>query len=472
MNDDPNATGAQGTGSPDPLDDTQRVEVPSYAPTPEPRPDARWAWAQPAEAGTPASHWYASPGGQPGGTGYDGSGQPATGSTPALAAVAAPSVRGRARGTGTGTIVAVSLLSAALASGGTVLVLDRNGAFDRQVASSSTGSATPAGNQAVTIDESSAVIDAAAKVSPAVVKITTEAKATNPFGSGETEGVGSGVIYDPNGWILTNKHVVADATTLTIELKDGRQFDGRVYGTDTLTDLAIVKVDQTGLPTAPIGHSDGLKVGQLVIAIGSPLGTYSFSVTSGIVSGKGRDVNVNNDSGQPSTIVNLIQTDAAINPGNSGGPLVDASGAVVGINTAVATDSNGIGFAIPIDMARPIMDQAVHGEALSRPWIGIRFQSIDYQLKKDRNLSVDEGALVTTNGGSDPAVTPDSPAEKAGLKDGDVILSINGMKVDQEHPLNALIVQFSPGDAVTLDILRDGKSITVTLTLGTRPDKL
>jgi serine protease Do len=469
MNDDPNATGAQGTGGPDPLDDTQRVEVPRYAPVPEPRPDARWAWAQPAEAGSPASRWYESPATQPAGPAALGWGQPSTPPAPGVAA--APVLRKQGRGGGTGSIVAVSLLSAILASGGTVLVLDRTGALDRQVSSSSTGSAAPASNQAVTIDESSAVINAAAKVSPAVVKITTEAQSQNPFGAGNTEGIGSGVIYDANGWILTNKHVVSGANTLTVELKDGRQFPGRVYGIDTLTDLAIVKVDQTGLPTAPIGHSDGLKVGQLVIAIGSPLGTYSFSVTSGIVSGKGRDVAVNGDSGQASVITNLIQTDAAINPGNSGGPLVDAAGSVVGINTAVATDSNGIGFAIPIDIARPIMDQALHGEALTRPWIGIRYQSIDYTLKQQHNLSVDNGALVTTNGGSDPAVQPGSPAEKAGLKEGDIILSINGMKVDTEHPLNALLVQFSPGDTVTLDVLRDGTSMTVTLVLGTRPDK-
>ena len=317
------------------------------------------------------------------------------------------------------------------------------------------------------------MIDAAAKAGPAVVKITTTIGAgdTSPFGGQDQEsGIGSGVIYDGEGWILTNRHVVEGATDeqVQVELKDGRQFVGRVYGIDTLTDLAIVKVDEPDLPVAEIGSSDGLKIGQLVIAIGSPLGMYSFSVTSGILSGKGRDIAV--DSGQ--RITNLLQTDAAINPGNSGGPLVDATGAVVGINTAVATDSSGIGFAIPIDIARPIMDQAVAGEALTRPWIGIRFESIDQKVKKAYDLTVDNGAYVSTGTANGSAVVEDSPAAKAGIQDGDVILSINGIQVDQEHPLDALLVQFKPDDAVTLEVLRDGTQLQVTVTLGTRPGNL
>ena len=490
MNDEPVSGAPQSGGQPDPLDDTQRVEVPRFAPTPDPRPDARWAWATTGEPGAP-SPWQdpaTRAAGMPSGPAAD---QPAgataqpgsTGTwpaTPGIAGAASPGwgppapvatepvVPSRRRGAGMGTIVTVSVLSAVLASGGTVLLLDRTGAFDKPAPVSIIGSGQQTGSQLpVTIDESSAVIDAAAKVGPAVVKIDTEGSGSDPFQQA-TKGVGSGVIYDPNGWILTNRHVIADATKLTVDLKDGRSFPGTVYGIDTLTDLAIVKIDQTGLPTAPIGHSDGLKVGQLVVAIGSPLGTYSFSVTSGIVSGKGRTILV--DDGK--RISNLIQTDAAINPGNSGGPLVDAAGSVVGINTAVATDSSGIGFAIPIDIARPIMDQALKGEALSRPWIGVRFVAIDKQLQQDRSLSVDAGALVTTTGGTGPAITPDSPADKAGLKDGDVILSIDGTTIDQEHPLDALLVQFAPNDTITLNVLRDGTTVQVKVKLGTRPKDL
>jgi S1-C subfamily serine protease len=350
-----------------------------------------------------------------------------------------------------------------------VIALQRAGAFDQAsvpVATSGAGQVTGA-SVPVTIDESSAVIDAAARTSPAVVKITTEGQSEDPFGSVPSDGVGSGFIYDPDGWIVTNRHVVAGVDTLTVELPDGRSFDGEVYGIDTLTDLAIVKVDATGLPVASLGRSDGLKIGQLVVAIGSPLGTYSFSVTSGIVSGRGRDIVVDNGT---SRITNLIQTDAAINLGNSGGPLTDATGAVVGINTAVATDSSGIGFAIPIDIARPIMDQALAGVALSRPWIGIRFLTLDLQLQKDLGLQVAEGALVTNQGGTGSAVVAGSPAAAAGLLDNDIVTAINGQKLDQLHPLDAVLVQFSPGDSVTLDVLRDGEPVQLTLTLGTRPE--
>ncbi len=484
MNDDPTENPGETTGGPDPLDDTQPIDVQRFAPTPEPRPDDRWAWASPA-ATPPQDRWYEPAPSEPGpvATGYSGGvyapgdpgpslwSRPAGPAAPPVAPIVptAPEPPRRRGGAGVGTILVVSLLSAVLASGATVLVLDRTGALDRPAVVSTTGLGQQvSGQQPVTIDESSAVIDAAAKLGPAVVKITVDGQSTDPFGSLPTEGVGSGIIYDASGWILTNRHVITGADKLTVELKDGRQFAGTVYGIDTLTDLAIVKVDATGLPTAPIGHSSGLKIGQLVVAIGSPLGTYSFSVTSGIVSGKGRDIQVDNGT----RITNLIQTDAAINPGNSGGPLADASGSVVGVNTAVATDSSGIGFAIPIDIARPIMEQALRGEALSRPWIGVRFQPINLQLKQSLGLTVDSGALVSNSGGTDAAVVADSPAAKAGIQDGDIIVSINGTKIDQENPLDALLVQYAPNDTVQLEILRNGTTTTVQVTLGTRPANL
>ena len=380
-----------------------------------------------------------------------------------------------------GQVVLAAVLGGVLASGGTFLALDASGALDRRatpVAAPAATGTTVGARQPITLDESSAIIDVAAKVSPAVVRITAAGAQANGFGDQIPQtGVGSGVIFDPNGWILTNRHVVTNdsaqiASKLTVELKDGRQFDGRVYGVDTLTDLAIVKIDATDVPAAAIGDSSMLKVGQLTIAIGSPLGTYSNSVTSGIVSAKGRSITV--DGGQQLT--NLIQTDAAINPGNSGGPLLDAAGNVIGINTAIAANSNGIGFAIPINIARPIMQQALAGQKLARPYIGIRYEAIDVQLATRDKLPVQQGAVIRGGPGSsgqgNEAVVPDSPADKAGLREGDIITGVEGQTIDTEHPLDAVLTQFAPGQTISVTILRDSKEQKVSVTLGTRPSNL
>ncbi len=258
---------------------------------------------------------------------------------------------------------------------------------------------------------------------------------------------------------------------LTVELKDGRQFDGTVYGIDTLTDLAIVKVDASGLPTASIGDSSTLKVGQTTIAIGSPLGTYTSTVTSGILSATGRSIAV--DTGR---INNLLQTDTAINPGNSGGPLLDVGGNIIGINTAIAANANGIGFAIPINIARPIMEQVVAGQKLARPYIGIRYEMLDLQRANQLNLSVHEGAYIsdgqTANGQPNPAIVPGGPADAAGIKAEDIIVSIEGQAIDTEHPLDSVLTQFAPGRTVTVGLLRKGQQVEVKVTLGTRPTNL
>ncbi|MBF8289047.1 MAG: Trypsin-like serine protease [Chloroflexi bacterium] len=396
-------------------------------------------------------------------------------SAPAALAPSAPAPRR----TGPASIVAVSLLSAILAAGGTVLALKGSGALDLSAPGSNGAPVVTTGTRVpLSIDESSAVIDAAAKAGPAVVRIFVSGTVTDPAGGTIPEqGVGSGVIFDAAGWILTNRHVVTDsgggiADKLTVELKDGRQFDGTVYGVDTLTDLAIVRIEADGLTAATIGSSADLEVGQLAIAIGSPLGTFSNTVTSGIVSAIGRSVTV--QSGE--RLNNLIQTDAAINPGNSGGPLLDAGGSVIGVNTAVAQDSNGIGFAIPIDIARPILQQALTGQELSRPYIGVRYQAVDRQVQEEQGLSVDHGAFVSRSRGAGgealDAVIGDGPADKAGVREGDVIVGVGGKTIDTEHPLDLVLAGFAPGQTIEIEVVRGTATLTFTLTLGTRPSDL
>ena len=442
-------------------DDTQPIDSSFFSPAPQPRNEwtsASWT-APPNHPATP-EHWF------------EPSSSPATTSVPA-ATVPAPSwqqsaqqpAAGGRSGSGIGTIVSAALLAAVLASGGTFAALTATGALDRPASTNPSNANNTSVTQPVTIDESSAVIDVAKNAGPAVVRIVSEGVDPNATNLPE-QGIGSGVIFNPNGWILTNRHVVAGSNKLTVELKDGTQYPGTIYGIDTLTDLAIVKIDAKDLTAAGLGDSDALRVGQLVVAIGSPLGTFSNTVTSGIVSAKGREINASGSS-----LRNLIQTDAAINPGNSGGPLLDASSAVIGINTAIASDSTGIGFSIPINIAKPLMAQALAGKQLERPYIGIRYEDIDAQLAKTDSLPVKVGALVSREAdqNGNPPITAGSPAEAAGIQPGDIITAIGQTKIDTEHPLDAVLAQNAPGDTIQLSILRGGQPSTVDVTLAVRP---
>ncbi len=445
----PEAVPAAAVAIPEPAVQAAEPPTAAYAPAPEPRPT--WA-SETSTAGTP-EHWF----------------------EPAPAAVTPPPAQGGRRGGVVVPIVVASLLSAVLASAGTYALLRASGSLDQPAApTNTTASAQQAATpQQVTIDESSAAVAAAQNVSPAIVTITTVGNAANGNGFFQGQdipstGVGSGIIYDPNGWILTNRHVITGADQLTVRLKDGTEYAGKVYGIDTVTDLAIVKVDATGLPTARFGDSGAIKVGETAIAIGSPLGTYTNSVTSGIVSALGREVTV--ESG---TYRNLIQTDAAINPGNSGGALLDAGGNVIGVNTAVVSAAEGIGFAIPVNMAKPIMAQAVAGQPISRPWIGIRYQPIDPQVAKELKLPVKAGVLI--DGGQDQSgqqlegVIAGGPGASAGLQAGDIIVKVDGVAIAEGQPLEYLLVQHAPGDKITLTVLRNGTTMDVAVTLGTRP---
>ncbi|CAN5613515.1 hypothetical protein BH20CHL6_BH20CHL6_14510 [soil metagenome] len=404
---------------------------------------------------------------------------------PAVAPVARVTTHGAGPGTGRtlASMLGIALLAAVLASAGTFLALEAAGRFEPQpLPPLAPLPVNTAGSQqnSVTIDEQSAITASAESVSPAVVTITTGAteEPTSPFEVPDS-GVGSGIIYNAdgrNGWILTNRHVVGGAQRVRVDLQDGRRLTGEVYGIDTLTDLAIVQIEDDGdLPVAPIGDSSLLKPGQLAVAIGSPLGTFTNSVTSGVVSALGRDITVTDrETGQPRPLRNLIQTDAAINPGNSGGALVNSSGQVIGVNTAVAGDAQGIGFAIPINIAKPIMNQAVAGEELARPWMGFYYQEVDKALVDEQELPVDYGVLVSPPS-SQPnlsAVLEGSPADEAGLRDGDIILAVNEERIDAQNTLDELLTQYAPGEELSLEVLRDGLTEDLIVELGVRPADL
>ena len=359
--------------------------------------------------------------------------------------------------------VLAGLLSGAAAAFAVVSILPRP--IEEIPTTERTADANPVSE--IRIDESSAVTDAVAQVAPAVV--TIESRGGGPFGG--ADGTGSGFIYHPDGWILTNRHVVQGADTLTVTTNEGREYSAEVHGVDTLTDLAIVKIDASDLPVAPVGVSADLESGQIAIAIGNPLG-YENTVTTGVISGLGRNI-VASDATQTSAeqLNNLIQTDAAINPGNSGGPLVNSAGQVIGVNTAVSTSPEGvgIGFAIPIDFAKPIMEQAVAGEPLVRPWIGVFYLPIDPALAAEEGLPVEYGALLATSlGGGDPIVDG-SPAERAGLRAGDVIVAVDGEQISERRDLSTLLLGYRPGDTITLRVLRESSTTQVQVTLGELP---
>jgi 2-alkenal reductase len=363
--------------------------------------------------------------------------------------------RGWAPGAIVGLAVVAGLVSGSLSAAAVSSIM--------RPAASVASSQLPVGQNVsnVHIDESSAIINAVQAAMPAVVKIQTV--------TGTGQATGTGLIFDASGWILTNRHVVADAQQITVILADSRELSGRVYGIDTLTDLAIVKVDASGLPTVKIGSSSDLEQGQMAIAIGNPLGEFENTVTTGVISGLGRQIVAGSQATSSSEqLNNLIQTDAAINPGNSGGPLLDSAGQVIGVNTAVSQDAQGIGFAIPIDVARPIMQQALDGKPLTRPWIGIYYQPVTKQVAKERNLSVDTGVIVDA-GSNQPAVFPNSPAADAGIRQGDVITEIDGTAITEQSDLAELMLPHQPGDTVTLTVLRGGSKQSIQVKVGTLP---
>ncbi len=365
--------------------------------------------------------------------------------------------------------VAVTAGAAALSAGAGA---SRGDPATGQAAMAAAPTATTASAAVFEVDDSSVVKEIARAVGPAVVAIITGGSDSDGSAGFALQGAGSGVIVDPSGLILTNRHVVGDGGSLTVHLDDGRQFEGTLKGVDTLTDLALLSIAAKGLPAATLGDSAGVEVGELAVAIGNPEGDLPGSVTAGIISALERDLVVGDAAGiqAPESLRHLIQHDAAINPGNSGGPLIGPDGTVIGINTAVSGGSQGIGFAIPIDLARPIVKQVLAGKPIRRPYIGIFFTEVDAQLAKERDLPVASGVLVEgdTQSGQ-PGIIPDGPAATAGLKEGDILTAIDGLPIDATHQLDVALLAHEPGDTVALTVRRGGRTLERDVKLGVRP---
>lgn len=321
------------------------------------------------------------------------------------------------------------------------------------------------------IEEGNVVADVAKEVSPSVVSIVTESTTQTYYGDSQQQGAGTGIIISKDGYVLTNRHVIPDnATSVQVVLADGTQYDNvRVVGRDSLNDLAFLKISGVyNLQPAKLGSSADMQVGAKVIAIGNALGQYQSTVTSGIISATGRPLTAADESGESSEqLENLLQTDAAINPGNSGGPLVNIAGEVIGINTAVAQEAQGIGFAIPIDDAKGLIKSVTESGELKRAYLGVRYVSITPDVASQLKLAVKNGAYISD---ANDAVVSGSPAANAGLEQKDIITKVNGTAVDAQHPLASLLSQQVPGDTVTLTVVRDGKTIEKKVVLAQYAD--
>lgn len=351
--------------------------------------------------------------------------------------------------------------------------------------------ASTSGTMTQAVEEESATTSAVKKVAPAVVSIVISkdlSKIYNfgnsnlfpqdffsfgfPFvfqapnssggngGTGKTEiGGGTGFIISQDGLILTNKHVAADAEAeYTVITNDDKKYDAKIIAADPFLDIAVLKIEAKGLPTVELGDSDKIELGQTVIAIGNSLGEYRNTVTKGVISGMGRRVVAGDRQGSSEVIEAAIQTDAAINPGNSGGPLINLAGQVIGINTAMNQEGQLIGFAIPINSAKQDIESVKANGKIVRPWLGVRYTLLNEEIAKANNLKVNYGALITRGRtASELAIVPGSPADKAGLVENDIILGLNGQKIDEDHPLAKEIGKSKPGDEITLKIFHKGE---------------
>lgn len=390
--------------------------------------------------------------------------------------------------------LALVLLGAGLGVGGDYLFA-HNSMVSGTTAVAESNPSTEANNQVTTpspaVQGSGSVYNPVARIAqqvgPAVVRIDSTRTVNNPnaqmfndpffrnfFGSQMPQmpdkevqrGLGSGFIINKDGTILTNAHVVDGAEKVTVTLKDGRTFQGKVMGRDPVTDVAVVKVDATNLPVVKIGDSKTLQPGETAIAIGNPLGLDN-TVTEGIISATGRS---SGQVGIPDKRVNFIQTDAAINPGNSGGPLLNQNGEVIGINTAIIQGAQGLGFAIPIDTAQGISDQLIASGKVEHPFLGIQMVTLTPEVKQEINSNPNSGLSVYNDSGVlIVKVVPDSPAAKAGLRAGDVIEKVNGQAVKDADALQQSVESSQVGKNLQLDLKRNGQQMNVAVKAGAYP---
>lgn len=312
------------------------------------------------------------------------------------------------------------------------------------------------------------------KLSPSVVSVLTTSESVSGlfFSGGEISGAGTGVIVSKDGYILTNKHVIDGSKEISVVLANGDTHENvKIVAQDPLNDIAFLKIDGVeDLSPAELGDSKTLRIGQQVIAIGNALGQYQNSVTSGIISGTNRSVTASRGLGSSAEqLTDMIQTDASINSGNSGGPLVNASGQVIGINTAVASNAQGIGFAIPIGAAKGMLNQILETGEANRAFTGVNYIQITPEVAKRYNLEVRNGAYIYAENGQ--SVVPGGPAARAGIRNKDIITKINGVEVGEKGSVGSLTAEYKAGDKIKVTILRGGQEQELTVELGSYPNQ-
>ncbi|MBU0531278.1 MAG: trypsin-like peptidase domain-containing protein [Candidatus Uhrbacteria bacterium] len=386
------------------------------------------------------------------------------------------------------SIVLSAMLGAVFGGLTAYFLIERSYLVDQIIAQLGIRMEDPSAEQNIVelIRDEAATISVVEHVAPAVVSVVVKKEVSVLNGSlgypayeasdsaqGEYVEVGGGTAFfvTTDGLLLTNKHVVADDTArYSIITNDGDEYAVDVIAEDVFLDLAVLKVNaeldpEFKFPIVMLGDSDSLRIGQTVIAIGNTLSEFRNTVTKGVVSGIDRRV-VAGDYYVTEVIDEAIQTDAAINPGNSGGPLINLFGEVIGVNTAVSSSGQGVGFAIPIDAAKSVIDDVIEFGRIVRPWLGVRYLMVDAELAAEGGLDSDHGALVISGRTlNDYAVIPGSPAETAGIEEGDIITEIDGIRIDEENPLSDLVNVYSPGDVIEIKLIRAGETLTINATL-------